>query len=509
MAIETRQRFTIPYLRWWICGLLFLATTINYVDRVSMSALNPILQKEIGWDAAGYGWIMFSFQLAYAIMFPIAGRLLDRFGVRVGMIWAVVLWSLAAMAHGLARTPLGFATARFVLGLGEAANFPASVKAVAEWFPKRQRALATGIFNTGTNMGAMAAPLIVAAAVAWSWQIAFVAMGAAGFVWLLLWVALYRAPAEHANLGSDERAIIESDREPPAPATSVHWTTLLRYPQAWAFFIGKMMTDPVWWFYLYWLNTYLTGRGLTAMEAAKMVIVPYLAADFGSIFGGWISGYLIKRGWPVGRARLFALGIFAAGMPCAIGALFTDNVVTALVLLSVCTGCHQAWSANMFTVASDLFPKHVVGSVVGFGSMCGAIGGLFMTLVAGGILQWFGSYVPLLCIAGVMHVSAWVLIRSLAGTDFRPAELQTTGALRESPGLRRGGIAVALVGVALASVVLARFGYIAESAKSVSTAAAGLVASIGVALIGVVLVYAARGRTSAAAEGAAAVPAPH
>ncbi len=497
-AASSPVRRSIPNLRWIICGLLFLATTINYIDRVSLSALNPMLKKEIGWDDAGFGLIMFSFQLSYTLMFPISGRLLDRFGVRAGMVWAVIVWSAAVIGHAVVRTPLGFGVARFMLGLGEAANFPASVKAVAEWFPRRQRALATGLFNTGTNVGAMAAFVIVAAATAWGWQLAFVVIGASGLLWLALWLKYYRSPAEHPNLSAEERAIIESDREAPAPAVNVHWTTLLRYRQVWAFALGKMMTDPVWWFYLYWLNYYLTKvGGVSAMQAAKMVIIPYAAASVGSIFGGWISGALMNRGWPVHRARLGALLMFALGMPSAIGALFTGNIWVALTLLSIATACHQAWSANLFTLSSDLFPKSMVGSVVGFGSMCGGIGGLFMTVIAGGILQWFGSFKPLLVITGVMHISAWLVIRALA-RDFKQADLTDKGALEASPILRTGGIAVTIAGAVLMIVVSTKFDYIRESAKSLSTAISGVAASILVLVLGAALIYAARGRTTAA-----------
>jgi MFS transporter, ACS family, hexuronate transporter len=484
----------IANLRWWICGLLFFGTTINYVDRVALGALNPMLKKEIGWDDAQFGWIMFAFQLSYAITFAFSGRLLDKWGVRKGMIWAVIIWSIACMGHALAASVLAFAVARFLLGIGEAANFPGSIKAVAEWFPKRQRALATGIFNSGTNLGAMSSALIVAAAAAYGWQQAFVVMGALGFVWLIAWYKLFHTPAEHPNLSAEERALIESDRDTPAPAMKVHWTALLRYRQAWAFFIAKMMSDPVWWFYLYWLPYYLTKeRGVSATMASKMLILPYVAASVGSVFGGWISGHLVKKGWHPGKARLYAMGGFALGLPAAIGALYTGNVWVAVGLLSIATGCHQAWSANVFTLSSDFFPKEVVGSVVGFGSMCGGIGGMFMTLIAGGMLQWFGSFKPLLMIAGVMHLTAWTIARTLV-KDFKPADLNDGRGSRFSPGLLWGGIGVAVVGGGLATLVGSNFDYIAKSAKSLSTAAGGLSAAIGVCLIGGALMYASRSR---------------
>src|SRR2546425_1932690 len=228
----------IRYLRWYICALLFLATTINYLDRQTVGVLKPLLQRDLGWTEAGYGWIQFSFQLAYAIMQAVSGLLLDVIGVRAGFILAVIVWSLAAIAHAFARGTVGFAVARFTLGVGEAANFPASIKTVAEWFPKRERALATGIFNSGTNVGVMLSPLIVWLAMAWRWQAAFILTGATGFLWLALWLGFYRAPEEHPRLGESERALIRSDKEPPDAGAKVPWASLLRYRQAWAFLLG-------------------------------------------------------------------------------------------------------------------------------------------------------------------------------------------------------------------------------------------------------------------------------
>lgn len=495
MSTTIAARRKIPNLRWWICGLLFVATTVNYVDRQTVSVLNPTLKREIGWDDAGYGWIMFAFQMAYAIMFPIAGRVMDRIGVRAGMIWAVIVWSIAAIGHAAATSPAGFAAARFALGIGEAANFPGCIKAVAEWFPRRQRALATGIFNSGTNVGVMLSVAIVWLATTFGWRWAFIVTGLIGFLWLALWVFLYRMPAEHPNLSQSERDIILSDDEPAAVATKIPWTALLRYRQAWAFFLGKMMTDPVWWFYLYWLPSYLSKeRGLSTLSASKALILPYLAASVGSVAGGWLSGSLIGKGWSVGRARLFAMMIFAAGMPAAVWAVLTHDFWLGLGLISLATACHQAWSANLFTLSSDMFPKRAIGSVVGLGSMCGAIGGMFMTLIAGGMLQWLGSYVYLFIFAGVMHPLAWIVIRVLAGKDFKPADLDDALDARRSPVLMAIGAGLAVVGTVLVALVVNNFDDIVKAAKSQSTAAAGIVASGGVLIIGLVLIYAGRGR---------------
>jgi ACS family hexuronate transporter-like MFS transporter len=500
VALSAAQGMTksIKHLRWYICGILFLATTVNYLDRQAMGVLNPILKKEIGWDDASFGWINFAFQLAYAIMFGISGRLLDRFGVRIGMIWAVIVWSVAAVSHSFARSALGFSIARFALGLGEAANFPACIKAVAEWFPKRERAFATGIFNAGTNVGVMLSPLIVWLATQWHWQAAFVLTGTTGFLWLLLWVRFYKAPESHPGLSEEERSLILSDKDPPGTAVRVPWTSLLRYRQAWAFLLGKMMTDPVWWFYLVWLPTYLNKeRGISALKASVMLLYPYIAADFGSVGGGYLSGFLMKRGWPVGRARLMSMGIFAFCMPGAIWAVLTDDFYTALGLISLATAAHQAWSANIFTLASDMFPKKVVGSVVGLGGMAGAIGGMFMQLIVGGILQVTKSYVPLFVIAGVMHPLALVAILFFAGRDFKQADIEAKENSAPSRNLMLAGSAVTLAGLTLVAVVAFNWGLL--TARSVSAAAQGLTASIGVSLLGLALLYASRGRAPEAA----------
>jgi ACS family hexuronate transporter-like MFS transporter len=494
----TAVRRPIRHLRWLICGLLFIATTINYVDRQTVAMLSETLQKEIGWSPIGYSWIMFAFQVSYAVMFTASGRLLDRFGVRVGMIWAVVIWSLASVSHAFARSTLGFAVARFCLGLGEAANFPASVKAVAEWFPKRQRALANGVFNSGTNVGVMLTFGVVWLSQQFGWQAAFVATGGLGFAWLALWAWLYRAPGEHPKLSAEERSLILSDNEPVARST-VPWMALLRYRQTWAFFLAKMLTDPVWWFYLYWLPQYLAQeRGVRGMATALWLLAPYSSATVGGLVAGWTSGYLVRRGWSTGRARLSVMLACAAGMPAAIGAVYAHDAVTALVLISVATGCHQAWGANLFTLPSDMFAKRAVGSVVGLGSTGGAIGGLFMTLVAGGMLQWTGSFKPLFVITGVMHLIAWSAIRFLAGREFTSADLDRDPTAAPSAVLARAGMALLVGGALLVALVALKWEAIRAATRTPSTCVAGLVASAGVLAIGGVLIYAARGRRATA-----------
>lgn len=481
-------------LRWYICALLFFVTFLNYVDRVSLGAMAPLLKRSIGWDDAEFGWINFAFQLSYAMMFPFAGRLLDRYGVRNGLAIGVVVWSLAAMSHSFATTALGFAIARFVLGLGEATNFPACIKAVAEWFPKRERSFATGIFNTGTNFGAMLQGTLMALAVFAGWQAAFIFIGLLGFVWLVFWMRFYRSPEKHLRLSTEEAALIRSDQEPPVANLQIPWASLLRYRQAWAFCVGKMLTDPVWWFYLTWLPSYLQReRGVTLGSAAGALAVIYLAADFGSIAGGWLPGFLIRRGWPASRARLTTMILFALGLPVSALAVTAEDLWSAVALISVATACHQAWSANMFTIASDAFPRRAVGSVVGFGGMCGAIGGLFMNLIAGGMLQWLGSYTALFIFAGVMHPIAWLTIRALVGGTIREVDLGSGLRTAFSPTLLGIGLTLVISGAGLVVLVGLNWAYILSVTKgSVATAAGGMAAAGILMFMGTALLHASR-----------------
>jgi len=493
-VVASPSKKPINGLRWFIVAILFLATTVNYVDRITVASLKDILQKDIGWDEAGYGWLNFAFQLAYAIMFPISGRLLDKYGVRKVMIWAVVLWSISAMSHSLATTAVGFAMARFLLGIGESANFPACVKAVAEWFPRKERAFATGIFNTGTNVGAMMiGPVALLAAYA-GWRAAFVLIGGAGLLWLVLWLAFYQSPENHTRLSEKERAHILGDRIASTNKQHIPWPSLLRYKQSWAVFVGKLFTDPVWWFYLYWLPPYLRSQhDLTPQAFALLITWPYIMADIGSIAGGWFSSFLMKRGMAVGRARQIAMGIAAFALPISIFSVATGNVYWSLVFISLATGCHQAWSANLFTIASDMFPDRAVGSVVGFASMCGAIGGLIMTLVAGGMLQWLGSYVPLFIAAGVMHPAAWIVIRLLTGKEMVPANLDNGLRVAANRAMLIGGAVVTVIGLT-GGVFVTTFWQqvLAATRGSVSAAASGIGASLLLSFIGLALLYASR-----------------
>jgi ACS family hexuronate transporter-like MFS transporter len=402
--------------RWVICALLFFATTINYIDRqvLGILATDENFKRTIGWNEAEYGYVTTAFQAAYAIGLLLVGYLMDRFGTRKGFSFAIVFWSVAAMAHALARSALGFGVVRFALGLGEAGNFPASIKTVAEWFPKKERALATGIFNSGSNVGAIMAPLAVPfIAVTYGWQWAFIITGLLGFMWLVFWLMVYRRPEEHPKLSPAELAYIQSD--PAEPVTKIPWARLLPHRQTWAFAIGKFLTDPIWWVYLFWLPKFLnTNYGLNITQIGLPLVVIYVAADIGSIGGGWLSGSFIRHGWSVNRARKTAMLICALAVVPIVFAARASNLWVAVGLVSLAAAAHQGWSANLFTMTSDMFPRRAVGSVVGIGGMAGSIGGMLIATTVGLILQYTGSYVPIFIIAGSAYLVAITVIHLLA-----------------------------------------------------------------------------------------------
>ncbi|MFL6208678.1 MAG: MFS transporter [Pyrinomonadaceae bacterium] len=400
--------------RWVICALLFFATTINYIDRQVLGFLAPDLQRAIGWNEAQYGWIVTAFQAAYAISLLLMGRLMDWLGTRKGFSIAIIFWSLAAMAHALAGSAFGFGVARFALGLGEGGNFPAAIKTAAEWFPKKERALATGIFNAGSNLGPIIVPLTVPwIVVHYGWHGAFIATGAVGFFWLLFWLPLYRRPEEHPRLSAAELAYIRSD--PPEPTTKVSWSPLLLHRQTWAFAIGKFMTDPVWWFYLYWLAKFLDKNyGITLAKLSLPVIVVYVVADVGSIGGGWLSSTLIKRGWTVNAGRKTAMLVCALCVVPVVLTPFTTSLWTAVGLIALGASAHQGWSANIYTLSSDMFPRRAVGSVMGIGGMAGAVGGMIFSATTGYILLWTHSnYTSIFIVCGSVYLLALLIIHLL------------------------------------------------------------------------------------------------
>jgi ACS family hexuronate transporter-like MFS transporter len=417
--------------RWTICALLFVATTINYIDRQVLGILAPTLQRELNWSETDYGDIVSWFSLAYAFGFLIAGRMMDWIGVRRGLAAAVVAWSLAAIGHAFAKTATGFSVARAMLGIGEAAIFPGSIKTVALWFPQRERALATGIFNAGTNTGAILTPLLVPwIALTWGWQWAFIVTGALGFFWLLLWLPLYRDPETSDRVSAAELAHINepSANEPSAesrePRAAVPWLSLFRYRQTWAFIVGKLLADPIWWFYLYWLPKFLDSTyDVKLAQVAMPLIVIYLIADVGSVGGGWLSSALINRGWSVNRARKTVMLAMALLIVPTTLASRAPGMWAAVIIVGIAAAAHQAWSANVYTLASDMFPKSAVGSVVGIGAFAGAMGGVVFQRVTGRVLQANGSdYTPIFVVCGLAYVTAWTIIHVLS-PRLEPARL--------------------------------------------------------------------------------------
>lgn len=418
-ASGTAVRAGTGNLRWVICALLFFATTINYIDRQVTGILGPTLQQEFGWSERQYADVTAWWTTAYAIGFLFVGRFIDAVGVRVGFAIAVIVWSFAGMAHGLVASVAGFGIARFVLGLGEAGNFPAAIKATAEWFPKHERAFATGIFNAGSNVGAIITAIIVPwITLHYGWREAFVVTGAFGFIWLLAWWPLYRAPATHPRLSVAERAHIESDGEIETPMARVPWTQLIRYRQTWTFAVGKFLTDGVWWFYLFWLPKFLDKQfGITLGKVALPIIVIYLVADVGSVGGGWMSGWLMRRGIPVSRARKLTLLTAALLIVPTALAPYTGSLWTAVALVSVAAAAHQWWSANLFTLTSDMFPRQAIASVVGLGGFAGAAGGVLFQKLTGIILEGNGgNYQPVFLICGGAYVTALGIMHLLSPT---------------------------------------------------------------------------------------------
>ncbi len=413
---------TWSHCRWTICALLFFATTINYLDRQVLSMLAKTLETSIGWTSIQYGYITGVFQATYAIGLLGAGYIMDRFGTRKGYSVAVTLWSLAGVATAAAHSAFTFGVARAFLGFGESANFPACIKTVAEWFPKKERALATGVFNAGTNIGAVVAPLTVPwLALTYGWQAAFIATGALGFVWLVFWLLFYHKPEEHPRISKAELEYIQSD--PPDRIETVRWGRLLPHKETWAFTLGKFLTDPVWWFYLFWFPKYLQESfNLGLKQIILPTIIVYNAATVGSILGGWLPLHLIKRGWSINAARKTAMLIFALCVVPVIYAPFSKNLWLVVALISLATSSHQGWSANLFTTASDMFPRKAIGSIVGIGATGGAIGGVLIQVITGYVVQLTHSYLPIFIFGGSAYVLALLIVQRLA-PKLNPVEL--------------------------------------------------------------------------------------
>lgn len=429
------------HFRWIICGLLFFGTTINYMDRQIIGVLKTTLKTDLGWSETDFANVIFMFQMAYAIGYAAGGRFMDRAGVRYGYPLAVLVWSLAAMAHALNRfipptakwhvalpwaaaasqdllwavplTVAGFSAARFALGLAEGCNFPASIKTVSDWFPKKERALATGIFNSGSNVGALLTPLLVPWITArFGWPMAFVATGALGFICIAFWLALYRHPDEHPRVSAAELAHIRSDpADPPAP---IPWVELLRHRQTWAYMAGTFMTSPIWWFYLYWIPGFLNDKhGLNLLDLGPPLVVIYLMTDVGSVGGGWLSSALIKRGWSINAARKTAFLVCALCVAPVFMASRVTGLWPSVFLIGLAASAHQGFSANLYTLVSDTVPRKAVSSVVGLGGMAGALGGMGIAKLAGFLLDQTGSYVILFTIASTAYLFALLVMHLL------------------------------------------------------------------------------------------------
>lgn len=415
---------SIGRYRWVVCSLLFFATTINYIDRQVIGLLKPTLELEFNWSESDYANIVMAFAGCYALGYIIFGGVIDKIGSKIGYSISIIVWSVAAMLHAVVKGTLGFGIVRGLLGLGEAGNFPAAVKAVAEWFPKKERALATGIFNSGTSIGAVVAPVMVPWLLGmYGWQEAFVITGAIGFIWLVLWWIFYDIPSRQKRLSAREYEYIHSDNDEEVSETSnsVKWSKLITIRQTWVFIVGKLLTDPVWWFFLFWLPSYFsTTFNLDLKKPSLHLVIVYAATTVGSIAGGYLSSYLIKSGWSVLKARKAALLTAAITVMPIMLAQFTTDIWVAVGIISLATAAHQAWSSNIFTIVSDIVPKRAVSSVVGIGGMTGSIGATLFPLLVGYLLDYYkaignigAGYNIIFIICGSAYLLAWLIIHYL------------------------------------------------------------------------------------------------
>ncbi|TWH75894.1 ACS family hexuronate transporter-like MFS transporter [Azomonas agilis] len=412
---KIRGSMAVGHTRWYMLALVFFATTLNYVDRAALGIMQPILSQQMGWTAQDYADINFWFQAGYAIGFLLQGRFIDRVGVKRAFFLAVLLWSLATGLHGLATSAVGFMVCRFFLGLTEAANYPACVKTTRLWFPAGERAIATGIFNAGTNVGAMLTPMLLPLILAvWGWQAAFMFMGALGLIWLVFWGLNYFNPEEHPKVSDAERQYVQSGEADSGKPASL--STIIRMRGTWAFALAYSITAPVWWFYLYWLPPFLNQQydlGISVTQMGIPLIIIYLTADFGSVGGGILSSFLIGRGVAPVRARLISMLCFACCISTVILAANASSLWMAVIAISVAVGAHQAWTANIWSMVMDYTPKHMMSSVFGFGGMIAAIGGMFMTKIVGYVLTTtHNNYSILFTMIPVMYFIAltWMFL---------------------------------------------------------------------------------------------------
>ncbi|WPU91956.1 MFS transporter [Mucilaginibacter sabulilitoris] len=420
--------------RWVVVTLLFFATTINYLDRQVIGLLKPVLEVQFKWTETDYSYIVIAFSTAYALGLLLFGGFIDKIGTKLGYTISLIVWSIAAMLHAVVKSTFGFGVVRAVLGLGESGNFPAAIKVVAEWFPKKERALATGIFNSGANIGAVVAPIMVPWILGiYGWQMAFLITGAIGFIWLIFWWIFYEIPSKHkkitpeefAHIHSDEALVVAGEEE-----SKIKWVELFGIRQTWTFVIGKFLTDPIWWFFLFWLPSYFSSTfHLDLTKPSLPLIVVYTATSIGSIGGGYLSSYFIKKGWPVFRARKTAMFIFALCVLPIIAAKYATDIWQAVALISLAAAAHQAWSANIFTTASDMFPKRALSSVVGIGGMAGSVGGILFPILVGHVLEFYKEsghlttgYNIIFLICGCAYLLAWFIMHLLS-PKMKPVKL--------------------------------------------------------------------------------------
>jgi ACS family hexuronate transporter-like MFS transporter len=399
--------------RWRIIALLFFATTINYIDRQVIGILKPFIAEDLGWSEADYGYIVTAFQIAYAIGLLTTGRLLDKFGVRIGYLWAIVIWSIAGMAHAAARGVVSFAAARFALGIGESANFPAAIKSVTEWFPKKDRAFATGLFNSGATVGAITAPIIVSAiTLAMGWQWAFIITGALGFIWVVLWMAYYHAPEKHPKVSKAELDYINQDENTNNTGNALKWRDLFKYKETFAICSTRFISDWVWWFFLFWIPDFLNKtHGVNIKEVVLPLIVIYSVSSFGGIGGGWLSSKFIKMGKSIDFSRKTAILISAIIVIPVMLVSSITNLWVAVGLIALAAAGHAGWAANIFTIVSDIYPKNAVASMIGLSGFAGAIGGALSASFVGLLLETTGSYFLIFMVAALVYLVNWLILR--------------------------------------------------------------------------------------------------
>jgi MFS transporter, ACS family, hexuronate transporter len=404
---------TIGNYRWRILVLLFFATTINYIDRQVIGILKPFIADDLGWSEADYGYIVTAFQIAYAIGLVTTGRFLDKFGTRIGYLWAIVIWSIAGMAHAAARGVVSFAAARFALGIGESANFPAAVKSVAEWFPKKERAFAAGLFNSGSTIGAIAAPVIVSGiTLAMGWQWAFIITGLLGFIWIIFWLVFYQKPEKHPKISKEELDYIQHDDEENVSVKSIKWLSLFKYKQTFAICSTRFISDWVWWFFLFWIPDFLSKtHGVNIKEVVLPLIVIYSVSSVGGIAGGWISSHFIKIGKSIDFARKTTILMCALIILPVMLVLQTQNLWIAVGLIALAAAGHQGWASNIFTIVSDIYPKNVVGSMMGLSGFAGAVGGALSATFVGLLLESTGSYFLIFLVASSVYMINWLILK--------------------------------------------------------------------------------------------------